>query len=271
MSVQRTLHRKMMGLASTFGPTNSAVTSWLKLSCQQQGCQLVTHPYVWSLKKDHQVIRFAPRHYAQIPYVASRFDRYFDSLVPEVMGTDSVLDFSRVRTDTYRKPGLTFESSACPEEADVLDSYLELYKPSRDHLAFDIGARCGVSTYILSQLAGEVVAFESDPLAIEILQRNIERHDIRNVTLVKGIPKLAHAFSTWGIPSFCKISIDGDEPRYLAAAQAVLRECETHLAVRSTHEALGVCHQAKVEQILQQCGFEVKSDAPLGTTSAWPA
>jgi hypothetical protein len=268
MTLSPNLQRRVIRVAHSLGNRNPAVKAWLHFTCTQLGCELQIHPYVWTLRKAHRVLRLAPRQFTAVPHFADRFDAYFETLVPESKGAESLLDFSRVHIDTYEKSGLAFEFSAAPEEEEILDSWFEWYRPAAEDLVFDIGAGCGVSTYILSRFANRVIAFEPDGLSFAILQRNIDRHELKNVTLHKPQCDLKSAFERYGVPAYCKIDLDGEEVKLLDNARALLAKSTLNLAIRTTHESRGVCHRERIETLLRSCGFEAEGHPSLGITWA---
>jgi protein-L-isoaspartate O-methyltransferase len=254
---------KIARLAGSLGNRNPAVKAWLHFTCAKLGCELQIHPYVWTLRKQNRVMRLAPRQFTAVPHFAQRFDAYFETFVPETKGAETLLDFSRVHLDTYRKSALAFEFAAAPDEEEILDAWFEWYRPATEDLVFDIGAGCGVSTYILSRFANRVIAFEPDGLSFAILQRNIDRHELKNITLHKPQPDLAANFARYGVPAYCKIDLNGAELKLLEAARPLLSKSPIHLAIRTTH-------QQKIETLLRTCGFQTASHPTQDLTYARP-
>ncbi|HYZ75564.1 MAG TPA: FkbM family methyltransferase [Chthoniobacterales bacterium] len=175
---------------------------------------------------------------------------------------------------------------------------------------FDIGAHCGVSTYHFSRLvgpAGRVIAFEPDPLNHSLLVRNIERHQLSNVTAVDSaiaathgyatfltegtigsnlartcsrdtvgstiqVPAmtLSEAFRTYGKPARCKVDIEGAELEVLEASQDLLASERTNLVLDTNHRVGGALTTDRVESILRRCGYECASMTEPATTWARP-
>jgi FkbM family methyltransferase len=177
---------------------------------------------------------------------------------------------------TYARSGLQFEMSSFPEEEDAIESYFHCYSPRLGDTIFDIGAHCGVSTYHFSREVGEggrVIAFEPDPTNHALLLRNIERHRLTNVVPVQaaiagsrgreqfnceqsigsGLARhstrasvgalimvetmtLEDAFTTYGIPEFCKIDIEGSELEVISSSSHFLQtqKCEFSRSIRIT-------------------------------------
>jgi FkbM family methyltransferase len=279
----------------------------------QHGVTLDSAEGSFRLKKDRRVMIISPRHLVYSADIAKQFDIYFSPLVPRERDGELVLDFSRPgNLQRYAKSGLEFEMASFPEEEEAIEEYFRWYRPQRGDLVFDIGAHCGVSTHHLARLVGpegRVVAFEPDPGNFAILQRNLERHGLRNVeaqnlavagnagrlafnaegtigsslsslmqrasvgeTVMVDAVTLADAFARWGTPAFCKIDIEGAEVDALAAAGEVLRKCPTNLALDTNHpRADGSTTEKPVESLLSSYGYEVASEAnPLLTTWARP-
>ena len=234
-------------------------------------------------------MRLALKHFVYAPDMAERFDLYFSPLVPTEIDGVSVLDYSRPGIlQTYRKSGLQFEMSSFPEEDEAIESYFHWYTAQTGDTIFDVGAHCGVSSYHFSKLVGptgRVVAFEPDPVNYSLLLRNIERHQLTNVTplqiavadkrgeaefnceetigsglvqhstrasigkvvMVKTVT-LGDAFQEWGLPSFCKIDIEGAEIAVISAAQDFLRKASCQFALDTNHPVEGSLHRISVSR-----------------------
>jgi FkbM family methyltransferase len=256
----------------------------------------------------------ARKHLVYAPDMAEKFDLYFSPLVPEKRDGMEVLDFSQPgKLQTYKKSGLQFEMASFPEEEEAIEEYFKWYRPQAGDLVFDMGAHCGVSTYHLSKLVGQqghVVCFEPDPVNFAILQRNIERHRMANVTAVNlaiagtngklafnsegtigsslvsllgresagsvlmvDAITLQDAFDQYGVPAFCKIDIEGAEVDVIAKSAELLRGCKTQFALDTNHpKADGQCTDKEIEALFRSYGYEVLSEAnPLLTTWARPS
>jgi FkbM family methyltransferase len=132
-----------------------------------------------------------------------------------------------------------------------------------------------VSTYHFSKLVGptgRVIAFEPDPVNYSLLLRNIERHQLSNVTPLQiavsdnhGVAKfnceetigsgltrhssstsigkvvmvktvtLEDAFLEWGPPNLCKIDIEGAEIAVISASQDFPRKVSCQFALDTGH------------------------------------
>lgn len=83
-------------------------------------------------------------------------------------------------------PGMAFGTGNHPTTALCLE-LLERYLPQGGRVA-DIGTGTGILAIAAAKLgAGEVIAVENDPLAVQIAQRNIERNGVAHrVQLIEG-------------------------------------------------------------------------------------
>lgn len=257
-------------------------------------------------------MRLAPKHFVYAPAMAESFDLFFSPLVPTEVDGRSMLDFSRPGIlQTYAGSGLQFEMSSFPEEDGAIESYFHWYRPKKGDIVFDIGAHCGFSAYHFSKLvgpSGRVISFEPDPLNFSLLLRNINRHQLTNVTplqiavggtrgeaefnseetissglircssrasvgkivVVKTVT-LEDAFSEWGPPQFCMIDIEGAEIEVISASQALLRNNPCQFALDTSHVVDGRLTCGRVENLFRQCGYEsTSSDSGMKTTWARP-
>ena len=267
---------------------------------------------IWLHKGDRAMV-LASRHRVYAFDMASKFELYFAPLVPEMREGLKVLDYSQPgRLQTYAGSGLQFEMASFPEEEEAIEEYFRWYRPQPGDLVFDMGAHCGVSTYHLSKLVGpegRVVSFEPDPVNYAILQRNIERHGLSNVTAesvaiaghagelafssegtigssltsllqresvgtvmrVQALT-LADVFTRWGVPAFCKIDIEGAEVEVIASSAELLRKHRPNFALDTNHpKENGQMTDGDVEAMFRSYGYETASEAkPLLTTWARP-
>ena len=258
-------------------------------------------------------MRLALKHFIYAPDVAKNFAAHFSPLIPTLEDGKQVLDFSRHGTlHTYVKSGAQFEMASLPEEAEAIESYFHWYTPKPGDTVFDIGAHCGVSTYHFSKLvgpSGRVVAFEPDPLNFPLLLRNIERHDLTNVTpvqiaiagtrgklafnaegatgsgLAHTLPRasvgdvvlveaitLEDAFTNWGTPQLCKIDIEGSEIEVISAAAPHLSHRACEFVLDTSHIVDGAPTARHIEDLFRSCGYEAStSNFGLETTWAHPS
>jgi FkbM family methyltransferase len=241
--------------------------------------------------------------------MATNFDTYFSQVSSEQEGPNQVVDYSAPKLQRYAN-GLVFEIASMPEEIEAIESYFRWYQPKAGDTVFDMGAYCGVSTYFFSNYvgpSGKVFAFEPDPINYALLQRNIERHRLENVTTfpfaVAGQTATAEfssegtmgstltrhssratlgsietvntisftdACSRYGVPAFAKIDIEGSEIEMLAASQAFLSANDIQFALDTNHHWLnGKLTRPHVEQLFRQCGYEAESSDKYGSMTTW--
>ena len=184
---------------------------------------------------------------------------------------------------------------------------------SRARQFFDIGAYCGVFTYELSRIVGpggRVIAFEPDPLNVELLRRNVERHKLANVTVVQAamsdhdgsqqfnsegalgsaltsamdrpsadqtmtVPTitLERACREYGPPAFVKIDAEGSEIEILSGAQEFLTAQTIQFVLDTNHIRYGKTTNGPVESLFAASGYAAESSEDHGgfmTTWAKP-
>jgi len=271
--------------------------------CLRNGCLLHRDGETYLLKRGVRQIRISGKHLLYSIDTARHFDTYFSQVVPEKKGGQLEVNYSEPRLHTLTN-GLQFELSSMPEETSALDAYFRFHRPNPSDLVFDIGAYCGVFTSELSKAVGpqgKVIAFEPDPLNVELLRRNVARHQLSNViiaqaaisdtngtaafnsdgslgsslTLALSRPSTHEtvevrtiAFETacaeFGVPSFVKIDAEGAEIEILSGAKAFLQSHPIHFVLDTSHMRDGRTTHAAVEDLLKGCGYKVVSDFDSG-------
>jgi FkbM family methyltransferase len=289
----------MTWIAIKLGPQNPLVRSMLARSCRAHGASLIVSKNSVNIVKGDRVMKIATWHFAYAPDMASHFDVYFNAVVAVPGPEGLVVDYSRPGVHRYASSGLEFELSAFPEEEEVITEYFQWYRPSAGDRVFDLGAHCGVSTYYLAQSvgpSGSVIAFEPDPICHGLLLRNIKRHGLDNVIVVKkaisGISgtanfmsegtigsspasnssrttmgsvvtvettSLADACRDYGVPVFVKMDIEGAELEAVAAAKGLLKEHPIHLCVDTNHWVDGELTADRVEAMFNDFGYDASS------------
>jgi FkbM family methyltransferase len=245
-------------------------------------------------------MRLAERHFVYAPDLAQPFDTYFCPVAPQKKDGMLPVDYSMPRLPTYKKSGLQFELASLPEEDDAIQGYFRGYPVQPGDTVFDIGAHCGVSTYHFSRLVGpggRVIAIDPDPLNYDLLLRNIERHNLDNVTAVKldivdsrGQAKfycegaigssylasdspraafgsvqvvetitLGDGFERWEVLALCKIDIERTEIEALAAARELLDMWRMQFTIDTNHFVNGQLTNLAVERLFSSCRYEVES------------
>ena len=304
--------RALTSTVIALGPENRAVLWMLSRKCRQFGTSLKHCGEHLALTKGDREMRLAPQHYVYALDMSERFDIYFAPLVPATINGKLVLDYSRPGVlQTYASSGLQFEMASFPEEDDAIEDYFRMYRPEAGDVVFDIGAHCGVSSYHFANLVGptgHVFAFEPDPVNYELLLRNIERHQLTNVTPLQiaiagncgeaafhsegtigsGLARhssrtsvgkltmvktatLEAAFDQWGPPQFCKIDIEGAEMEVVGAAREFLRKTRCQFALDTNHLVDGTFTDKRIEALYGECGYVTASSTEgMRTTWAWP-
>src|SRR4051794_12429018 len=195
MNISRQLKRFVIRA----GSGNLLIRFMLRRQCRKAHCRLRFPSDAIEIMKDTRVMRIAKKHFVYAPDMAERFEMYFSPVVPKERDGEQVVDYSTPRIQVYKSNGLQFELASFPEEDEAIEAYFHWYRPKQGDQVFDIGAHCGVSTYHFSKLvspSGRVVAFEPDPLNYALLVRNIERHDLRNVTAVDSAIAASNGHAT---------------------------------------------------------------------------
>ena len=302
-------HYLLTKLIIELGPTNPLVRMLIRRRCGRHGVEATFKSDVLELRKDNRAMLISQRHFVYAPELSHRFDIYFSPVVGRLVGGIVTVDYSKPGLQTYQESGLQFELASFPEEHDAIEGYFRWYTPQLGDTVYDIGAHCGVSTYRFSKLvgaSGRVIAFEPDPLNHSLLLRNIARHRLDNVvplksaiagsrgtaafhcegTIGSGLSRLssrapvgsvdmvetitlADSFEQWGVPTFCKIDIEGAEIEVIAAACELLKKCKTQFALDTNHFVGGALTNIKIEELFSRSGYDVESAEVEGMMSTW--
>jgi hypothetical protein len=250
-----------MGILTELGSDSKTVKLWLRLAAARQGCTLRCGPYAWDLIKDARVIRLGRRQFDHVAELATRFDSLFETLVPQQAGRFDLLDFSHVHSYVYRTLGVPFELAQWPEADATIQSYFQYYEPRPNDLVFDLGAQCGVSTYVFNKAGGIVVAYEEDARIRGILKRNVERHCLANVTIPnEAASSLAELIAIYREPVFCRVNLDEISREFLETDAESWASMPILFAAHSKSE--GILRQ--FETFLNSSAFETCSDSSLG-------
>jgi FkbM family methyltransferase len=296
------------------GPRDSALRTAcrrlaMRASCARHGAKLSFNTNCIDVSKSNRTIRIAMRHFPFALDMSRFFDLHFGQMTPIAEAGRLVVDYSHPQLHRYAASGLEFELSSFAEEAAAIEGYFRWYKPKPGDIVFDLGAYCGVSAYYFSQMVGptgKVYAFEPDPLNFSLLQRNIVRHGLTNVTAVQiaisDSSGLADFFSdgtlgstlsghssrffdssvtqvrtmtfeeacrTYDIPVFAKIDIEGAEVAVLAASMEFLKSNPIHFTLDTNHFVSGELSNRAVEEVLAACAYEVESSDEFGFMTTW--
>lgn len=304
-----TIHHLVTKMVIRLGMRNPLVRFLISRRCRSQGVNVAVHDNVVEIRKQDRRMLIAARHFVYVPDLARRFETYFSPIVPTIENGYSIVDYSRPGLQTYAKSGLQFELAAFPEEDEAIEGYFKWYRPQLGDMVFDIGAHCGVSSYVLSKLVGSrgrVIALEPDPLNYSLLVRNIARHHLENVVPLRialsgsrGVAQfnsegtigsclthqssratvglietvetmtLSDVCNQWGTPAFCKIDIEGSEVEVIASAEALLTEERVQFAVDTNHFVKGRLTNAEVEKLFAKYGYYAESSKVAGMMTTW--
>jgi FkbM family methyltransferase len=302
-------HYQLTRLAIALGPGNPFVRFLLRRTCAQYGAAVEFSSAAVDIVKVDRVIRIAPKNWVYARSLASNFDAYFGQVEPTPHGSSLVVDYSGPRLQKYRSTGLEFEINSVPEEDSAIEDYFHWYRPKEGDVVFDIGAYCGVSTYFFSKCVGEsgsVYSFEPDASSYALLLRNIDRHQLRNVTplplavaatsgeaeflqegtlgsvlsrhssrATTGIASrvktivLSEACVRFGVPAFVKVDIEGSEVEVLESSRHFLQNNSIHFALDTHHWVNGTRTTQEVERIFGECGYETASSDASGFWTTW--
>jgi FkbM family methyltransferase len=305
----RSLRQRTVSWIMNQGPSNRLASCVLQLACRAKGAKLSAQPAYLSLRNGDREMRLARHHFAYCVDMAARFDIYYSVVEPHDEDGYKVVDYSTPRLQRYCQSGMEFELASFPEEQDSIDDYFRWYTPSPGDIVFDVGAHCGVSSFEFSRRvgpSGRVFAMEPDPINFALLQRNIQRHNLTNVTALQialsdsngkalfnsegtigsglvfvfdrpttgksievetaTLEELCHRY---GRPAFCKIDIEGAEIEVLRQAAGFLHQTPMHLVLDTHHFVRGQQTTAETENLLRQAGYRVMSSAESGTTTTW--
>ena len=282
----------------------------VKLACRLHGVRFAPNGEQPFVQKGDRRVVLNRNAWIHAPHAARHFDVYFGGVNHIVSNGIKIVDYSKPRLHTFAN-GLEFEFSGLAEGVSSIDSYFRWHTPAAGDLVFDLGGNCGLASWRLSQLVGEgrVVCLEPDPLNFDLLQRNINRHALQNVTVLQcaaggycgpisfasegAIYSQMQKFLTressgklltvdcrsfqslceeFGVPSFVKVDIEGAELEMLEAALPVIKDHKIHFALDTQHKVDGRFTSRRVEEFFASIGYEAatENDGMFTTTYARP-
>jgi hypothetical protein len=219
------------------------------------------------LEKDSRVIRIDRHQFANVENLANDFDGLFDCLVPVRAGSQELLDFSRIHMHEHRASGLKFEMSEWPDPDAVIEAYIEWYQPSNEDLVYDLGPGCGITSFALSNMARSVIAIESDARLRVILERNVERLGMTNVSVLRDAwTNLADLIKARGKPAYCKLNLDQIPIEFLQKDAEAWNGLGISFAGRSMSGGM----RERFAGFFKDNGFETDSNPQLGVVRARP-
>ncbi len=254
--------KTLIGLAHRLGV--SPLMRRMRRQTRAQGARLRFGPRAVTWRRGDLDVLLRPDSPHTLEYRLGSLDYVLSKAIPEQVGRRRVLDLRGAAR--YRLPSGRIVWLPTPiEKADTCAGYLARGAPGPGDVVLDAGAFCGELTVELALRvgpAGHVYAFEPNPLALGLLERNLALHGLTNVTLVPHAlwettttlkfastadpgatlsllasrhPKEgrqievsalspAEAFARIGrVPDFIKMDIEGAEVEVLAAMAPLLR------------------------------------------------
>jgi len=291
------------------GPNHGLVQAALKFHCLRHGYKVRFLAGRIMLRKANRELVLNNAQYVQVPIMLECFDLFFSTVEAEQRGGLLTLDFSEPGLHRYTKSQTSFHFPSIPED-DVMDAYTYRHMPKPGDVVWDVGAHAGATTYFLSQMVGpegRVYAFEPDDLNYEYLLRNIELHQLQNVSAIKKalagstgtadfnmdgtmsaglseflvysdkqlfkkvpIMSLPDACNEFGeTPSYIKMDIEGAEVAVVEGARDFLRSNRIHFAIESYHRIGGELTCAILERLFSEIGYEVNSSDRFVQMFTW--
>lgn len=290
--------RQLLKIAAGSNPITRNANRWkwvIALDARVHGADATFTRDSVRIQKGAQVVAINRRHAIYAGTIAKSFDVFFSAVKPVEENGVSLVDYSTPRVHTL-PDGLQFEFASFPEHPGIIDEYLQWRTPQPGERVFDLGANWGLSVYRFSKLVGpggSVTCFEPDPINLEILKKNIERHDLQNVTVVAAaiggadgsaefssegtigsqmisllgrepagtvvkvpVMSLKTAFEKFGVPDFCKMDIEGAEIEALESAIESISANKIHFALETRHMVDGEFTDKRVEDIFRRAGYE---------------
>ncbi len=262
-----------------------------------------------SLSRGRRRIVLGARDVISVPFAVHEWDRYFDTLEGQVVDGRTVLDFSVPALHRYRKWGISFHAPSMAED-DSIEAYTAAYHPKPGDVVWDVGAHAGLTTYFLAQMVGpegRVYALEPDEQSYAYLLRNIELHQLANVTPVKAalagktgtatfcmdgtmsaglsdhlsyaagansveVETLAleDACARFGsVPNYIKLDIEGAELSVVENSVDFLKRNPIHLSIESNHLVDGQFTSGPLEALFAGIGYKAWSSDKYGQLFTW--
>jgi len=291
------------------GPNSLVLRQAFRLQAAAHGVSMHVGEGRISLARGQRKMILGLRDVISVPFAVHEWEQFFDTLEGEMRDGQTVLDFSEPGLHRYRKRGLSFYAPSLAED-DSMDAYTAAYTPQPGDVVWDVGAHAGMTTYFLAQMvgpAGKVFAFEPDDTNYEFLLRNIEMHQLANVTPVKAALSdktgtanfcmdgtmsaglsdtlsyseaknnklvetlsLLDACERFGcVPNYAKLDIEGAELSAVASSVDFLKEHPIHLSIESNHIVDGKFTARPLEELLGGAGYRAWSSEQYGQLFTW--
>jgi len=291
------------------GPNSFVLLQAFRLQAAVHGVSMRVSDGRISLTRGQRRTILGMRDVISVPFAVHQWDLFFDTLEGTVRDGRMVLDFSEPALHRYRKHGLSFYAPSIAED-DCMDAYTASYLPKPGDVVWDVGAHAGLTAYFLAQMvgpAGKVYAFEPDETNYEFLLRNIEMHQLANVTPVKAALSdqtgtanfcmdgtmgaglrdslsysagensrmvetlsLRDACERFGsAPNYIKMDIEGAELGVVRSSVDFLKEHPIHLSIESNHWVDGRFTSGPLETLLGDAGYRAWSSDKYGQLFTW--
>lgn len=146
------------------------------------------------------------------------------------------------------------------EPSNTFGGYVSHGAPERGQAVWDIGAFCGETTVEFSRLVGpegHVFALEPDPANRVLLQRNLEMHEARNVTILPC--------AIWGEDGMLSFGAAGDCGSALTGLDGAQRRFEKEIKVEAVSPASLLARAGRAPDFIKMDieGAEVEALAAL--------
>jgi FkbM family methyltransferase len=291
------------------GPNSPVLRQAFRLQAAVHGVSMHVADNRISLTRGQRRIVLGMRDVISVPFAVHEWDQFFDTLEGNVDDGITVLDFSQPALHRYRKHKVSFYAPSLAED-DSMEAYTAAYTPQSGDIVWDVGAHAGLTAYFLAQRVGptgKVFAFEPDDTNYEFLLRNIEMHQLANVTPVKAALSdktgtanfcmdgtmsaglsdtlsyseaknnkvvetlsLRDACERFGcVPNYAKLDIEGAELGVVASSVDFLKEHPIHLSIESNHIVDGKFTAGPLEQVLGSASYRTWSSDKYGQLFTW--
>ena len=291
------------------GPNSFVLLLAFRLQAAAHGVSMRVSDGRISLTRGQREMVLGRRDVISVPFVVHEWDQFFDTLEGTVRDGRTVLDFSEPGLHRYRKRGISFYAPSLAED-DSMEAYTAGYSPQVGDVVWDVGAHAGMTAYFLAQMVGptgKVYAFEPDETNYKFLLRNIEMHQLANVTPVKAALSdktgtatfcmdgtmsaglsdflsysaaennrlvetlsLQDACKRFGaVPNYIKMDIEGAELSVVRSSVDFLKENSIHLSIESNHIVDGKFTSVPLEELLGSAGYRAWSSDRYGQLFTW--
>jgi FkbM family methyltransferase len=174
---------------------------------------------------------------------------YFNDIFNQFSGVGDIIDMRVPAFLKSKKMGKEFFINQAPEDNYVEEGYLEINKPKKDSIVFDVGACFGIMSYVYSKLCKKVVAFEPNPYTYSCLCTNIVKHNLTNVVpvnagLYEATGNYNISLSLGGGDTILKHKLPG--VKETSAKMYSLKDAENAVGLKPTHIKMDI-ERAEVE------------------------